>query len=72
VHLDPEFTHRPLRRRVEVCDQAVKALVPARTVARGLAELIEGVGEGEQGAGAVRPQFDAQPVGSPGEPSRNI
>jgi len=54
VHLDPELTHGPLRRPVEVCDQAVQALVPARAVARGLAELIEGVGQGEQGAGAVR------------------
>jgi hypothetical protein len=39
VHLDPELTHGSLRRPVEVCDQAVQALVPARTVARGLAEL---------------------------------
>ena len=49
VHLDPELTHGPLRRPVELGDQAVQALVPARAVACGLAELLEGVGQGEQG-----------------------
>jgi len=43
VYLDPELTHGPLRRPVELCDQAVQALVPARAVAHGLAELIEAV-----------------------------
>ena len=65
VYLDPELTHGPLRCPVELCDQAVQALVPARAVARGLAELIEDIGQGEQGAGAIRPQLDTQPVGAP-------
>jgi hypothetical protein len=67
VDLAPALAPGPRRRAVELAGQAVEALVPARAVARGLAELIEGVGQGEQGAGAVRPQFDAQPVGAPGE-----
>ena len=39
--------------------------MPARAVACGLAKLAEGVGESEQGARAVRPQFDAQAVAPP-------
>jgi hypothetical protein len=42
VHLDPKLTHGPLRRPVELADQAVQAFVPARAVARGLADLAEG------------------------------
>jgi hypothetical protein len=42
MHLDPKLTHGPLRRPVELADQAVQAFVPARAVARGLAELAEG------------------------------
>ncbi len=52
---------------VEVGDQAVEALVPARRVPRGLAEVIEGIGEGEQGSRAGGLQLDPQQVGAPGE-----
>ena len=50
---------------VELDLEVVEALVPARAVARGLADLVERVDQRQHRAGAVGLQLEAQRVGTP-------